>query len=340
MLDLVLLFISVLIIIFLLVISHLRIVPESEAWVMERFGVYSRTWHTGLHLKVPFIERRREAPIDLREQILVIGERFNHTHYPNNSTLRQHNDNAYRPIIGQPESQPVITKDNVRMDIDTVLFYQVTDPKLFVYGHKFPLQAIEHLASTTLRNLIGDLELDQTLTSRDLINTKLRTILDEATDSWGIKVTRVEIKNIIISDEQLSNAMEQQMIAERKRRADVIEAEGYRKAKILKAEGDKQAVILAAEAAKQAKILEAEGIREADICEGEGEAERILLVQQATAEGIKMVNASEPSTEVLTIKSLEALTKAAEGQSNTIIIPSEVQSLAGLAKSAAEVFKA
>lgn len=354
MLDLVLLFISVLIIIFLLVISHLRIVPESEAWVMERFGVYSRTWHTGLHLKVPFIERRRGEAIDLREQILVVGDGFNHAHYHNHdsnvenyhfkstelaaefkSTVTRPNNNLHNS-----KSQPVITKDNVSMEIDTVVFYQITDPKLFVYGHKSPIVAIEHLAATTLRNLIGDLELDQTLTSRDTINGKLRTILDDATDSWGIRVTRVELKNIIISDKELAEAMEKQMIAERKRRADVIEAEGYRKAKILKAEGDKQAVILAAEAAKQAKILEAEGIREADICEGEGEAERILLVQQATAEGIKMVNASEPSTEVLTIKSLEALTKAAEGQSNTIIIPSEVQSLAGLAKSAAEVFKA
>ena len=340
MLDLVLLFISVLLISFLLILSHLRIVPESEAWVMERLGVYSRTWHTGLHLKVPFVERRREAPIDLREQILVIGEKFNHNHYPQNTEGRKHHDNAYRPIIGKPESQPVITKDNVRMDIDTVVFYQVTDPKLFVYGHKFPLQAIEHLASTTLRNLIGELELDQTLSSRDIINTKLRTILDEATDSWGIRVTRVEIKNIIISDEQLSAAMEQQMIAERTRRAQVIEAEGYRKAKILKAEGDKQAIILEAEAKKQKTILEAEGKREADICEGEGEAERILLVEQAKAEGIKMFNASEATQETLTIKSLESFSAAAQGESNTIIIPSEIQSIAGLAKSAAEVIKA
>ena len=341
MLDLILLFVSVLVIIFLLVISHLRIVPESEAWVMERLGVYSRTWHTGLHLKVPFIEKKRGESIDLREQILVIGESFNHNKYPKQNTdKREHYDNGYRPIIDTPESLPVITKDNVRMQVDTVVFYQITDPKLFVYGHRYPLQAIEHLAATTLRNLIGDLELDQTLCSRDLINSKLRTTLDDATDSWGIRITRVEIKNIIINDEQLSSAMEKQMIAERERRARVIEAEGKRKSAILIAEGEKQAVILAAEAAKQAKILEAEGIREADICEGEGEAEKILLVQQATAEGIKMINASEPSEAVLTIKSLEALQEAANGNSNTIIIPSEIQGIAGLAKSAAEVFKA
>ena len=340
MLDLVLLFVAVVIIIFLMVISHLRVVPESEAWVMERFGVYSRTWHTGLHLKVPFVERRREAPIDLREQILVIGEKFNHRAYPENANERIHFDNKYRPFIDNPTSQPVITKDNVKMDVDTVVFYQVTDPKLFVYGHKFPIQAIEHLASTTLRNLIGELELDETLTSRDMINAKLRKVLDDATDSWGIKVTRVEIKNIIVSDPDLAEAMEKQMIAERLRRATVIEAEGYRKSTILRAEGDKQAVILEAEAAKQKMILEAEGKREADICEGEGQAEKIILVEQATAEGIKLVNASAPSQEVLTIKSLEALAKAADGQSNTIIIPSEIQGLAGLAKSASEVFKA
>lgn len=311
MLDLVLLFIAVVLIFALLVICHLRIVPESEAWVMERLGVYSRTWHTGLHLKVPFIERRRDEPIDLREQILVVGK-----------------------------SQPVITKDNVSIDVDTVVFYQITDPKLFVYGHKTPIIAIEHLAATTLRNLVGELELDETLSSRDTINSKLRVVLDEATDAWGIRVTRVELKNIIISDKELADAMEKQMIAERTRRANVIEAEGIRKSAILVAEGKKQAAILEAEGAKQATILAAEAKREADICEGEGEAERILLVQQATAEGIKMVNASEPSKAVLTIKSLQALEEAAKGESNTIIIPSEIQGLAGLAKSASEVFKA
>ena len=340
MLDLVLLFFAVVFVVFLLVISHLRIVPESEAWVMERLGVYSRTWHTGLHLKVPFVERQRGERIDLREQILVIGEKFNHTNSPADTEKRGHFDNDYSPIIGQPESQPVITKDNVRMHIDTVIFYQITDPKLFTYGHKYPIHAIEHLASTTLRNLIGELELDETLTSRDLINTKLRTVLDEVTDAWGIRVTRVEIKNIIISDKELSEAMEKQMIAERERRAAVIKAEGIRKAAILEAEGIKQSTILKAEAEKQKTILEAEGRREAEICEGEGEAERIMLVEQAKAEGIKLINASQPSNEYLTIKSLDSLAAVGAGDSNTIIIPSEIQSLAGLAKSAAEVIKA
>ena len=351
MLDLVLLFFAVVFVVFLLVISHLRIVPESEAWVMERLGVYSRTWHTGLHLKVPFVERRRQDPIDLREQILVVGEGYNHNQYHNHNRdiitdFATHKDGyAFKRgtevVTGHnPLSQPVITKDNVSIDIDTVVFYQITDPKLFVYGHKSPITAIEHLAATTLRNLIGELELDETLSSRDTINAKLRVVLDEATDAWGIRVTRVELKNIIISDKELAEAMEKQMIAERVRRATVIEAEGYRKSEILKAEGDKQAKILRAEAEKQEMILKAEGQREADICEGEGEAERIMLVEQAKAEGIKLINASEPGQGVLTIKSLDALTEAAKGDSNTIIIPAEIQGLAGLAKSASEVFKA
>ena len=322
MLDLVLLFFAVVFVVFLLVISHLRIVPESEAWVMERLGVYSRTWHTGLHLKVPFIERQRGERIDLREQILVIGEKFNHTNYPADTEKRGHFDNDYYPIIGQPESQPVITKDNVRMHIDTVIFYQITDPKLFTYGHKYPIHAIEHLASTTLRNLIGELELDETLTSRDTINTKLRTVLDEATDAWGIRVTRVELKNIIISDKELSEAMEKQMIAERERRAAVIKAEGVRKAAILEAEGVKQSMILT----------------------GQGEAEKIRLVQEATADGLKMINDAAPTAEAqniyLGVKSLQAFEKAADGQATKIIIPSEIQGLAGLAKSASEVFNA
>ena len=399
MLDLVLLFIAVVIIMALLVVSHLRIVPESEAWVMERFGVYSRTWHTGLHLKVPFVERRRQDPIDLREQILVVGEGYNHNHYHNHErdnylygrdkSSDWNSNNAggavaagagvsvgglftpqYSAGVGTvagassehssrvasktkvnlwgyhsnghhaPTSQPVITKDNVSMDVDTVVFYQITDPKLFVYGHKTPIAAIEHLASTTLRNLIGELELDETLTSRDIINTKLRKVLDDATDSWGIKITRVEIRNIIVSDRDLAEAMEKQMIAEREKRAAIITAEGFRKSTILKAEGIKQAAILEAEGQKQARILAAEAQREADICEGEGEAEKIMLVEQAKAEGIKLINASEPGEGVLTLKSLDALQEAAKGDSNTIIIPSEIQSLAGLAKSASEVFKA
>lgn len=349
--------------ILILAIANLRIVPQSKAYVMERLGIYSRTWHTGLHIKWPFIERAAKI-IDLKEQILVVDNGFNHNHYHNHGiqidrmnaidreieraraleidgrkTERldyEHEGFALRgsmhphsPYFHHPKSQPVITKDNVSMEIDTVVFYQVTDCKLFAYGHANPVLAVEHLTATTLRNIIGELELDQTLTSRDYINGKMRTILDEATDPWGIKVTRVELKNIIISDKELSEAMEKQMIAERTRRERIIEAEGIRKAAILKAEGEKQAAILEAEGKKQAAILEAEG-----------EAEAILARQQATAEGIKMINASEPTHEVLTLESLKAFENAANGQSNTIIIPSEIQSLAGLAKSAAEVFKA
>lgn len=295
----------------LIAIANLRIVPQGEARVMERLGVYSRTWHTGLHIKIPFIERpaRRRAIIDLREQVLDTDE------------------------------QDVITKDNVRMRIDAVVFYQVSDCKLFVYGHKDPIDAIAKLTATTLRNLIGDLELDATLTSRDLINTQMRVILDEAADAWGLRVTRVEIQNII-PPKQIQDAMEKQMVAERTRREQIILAEAARKSAILKAEGIKQATILEAEGQKQAEILAAEARREAMICEAEGEAEAILQVQQATAEGIKMVNTSEPSKEFLAIRSLEAFEKAADGQATKIIIPSEIQGLAGLASSASEIFKA
>lgn len=295
----------------LIAVANLRIVPQGEARVMERLGVYSRTWHTGLHIKIPFIERpaRRRAIIDLREQVLDTDE------------------------------QDVITKDNVRMRIDAVVFYQVSDCKLFVYGHKDPIDAIAKLTATTLRNLIGDLELDATLTSRDLINTQMRVILDEAADAWGLRVTRVEIQNII-PPKQIQDAMEKQMVAERTRREQIILAEAARKSAILKAEGIKQATILEAEGEKQAEILAAEARREAMICEAEGEAEAILQVQQATAEGIKMVNTSEPSKEFLAIRSLEAFEKAADGQATKIIIPSEIQGLAGLASSASEIFKA
>lgn len=292
----------------LIAIANLRIVPQSKAYVMERLGIYSRTWYTGLHIKIPFIERAAKI-IDLKEQV---------ADYP---------------------PQPVITKDNVRMQIDTVVFYQITDCKLFAYGHAKPLEAIEHLTATTLRNIIGELELDTTLTSRDLINSRMRAILDEATDAWGIKVNRVELKNII-PPKEIQDAMERQMKAERERREAIIRAEGERKSTILVAEGYKQAAILKAEGDKQARILAAEAEREAEICRGEGEAEYILQVQQATAEGIKMVNASEPSKEVLAIKSLEAFEKAADGQATKIIIPSEIQGLAGLASSANEIFKA
>lgn len=335
---------GVLLIVLLIIVTNIRVVPQSQAWVMERIGVYSRTWHTGLHIKFPFIESAA-MKVDLREQILLCHHHPNDLNHPGVKEYAERRDKngnqiPCNVIPSEPYLQPVITKDNVRMNVDVVVFYQITDPKLFAYGHSKPIVAINHLTSTTLRNLIGELELDATLVSRDLINTKMRTILDDATDPWGIKVTRVEIKNIDISDKELQDAMEKQMIAERVRRERIIEAEGLRKAKILVAEGEKQATILLAEGEKQKQILAAEAKREAMICEAEGEAEAILQVQQATAEGIKMVNASEPSKEVLTIKSLEAFQKAADGQATKIIIPSEIQGLAGLASSAAEIFKA
>lgn len=317
MINFLLVLIATLVLILLIVLCHLRVVPESHAIVMERLGVYSRTWHTGWHVKVPFVEKptKRVGLIDLREQILSVSEEQD-TH-----TL------------------PVITKDNIKMGVDIVVFYQITDPKLFVYGHKNPIQAITQLTITALRNLFGDLELDAALTSRDTINSKMRVILDEAADAWGIRITRVEIKDIV-PPMGILEAMEAQMRAERQRRADVIKSEGVRKSLILEAEGHKQAEILKAEADKQAKILRAEGDREAMICEGEGEAEAIILVEQAKAEGVKLFNAAEATQETLTIKSLEAFEKAANGESNTIIIPSEIQSIAGLAKSAVEVIKA
>ena len=353
-------------------LTNLRVVPQSRAWVMERIGVYSRTWNTGLHIKIPFIEKRAMA-IDLREQMLVLGEglNINHNHYHNHgadkgcqldasyskavksdkndykevATLSKGNLNpAHYAAAHNKHSQPVITKDNVSMEVDAVVFYMVTDPKLFAYGHANPISAIKHLAATTLRNLIGELELDTVLTSRDFINTRMRTILDEASDAWGIKVTRVELMNLIISDKELSEAMEKQMIAERKRREQIILAEGERKSAILVAEGKKQAAILEAEGKKQSEILAAEAKREAMICEAEGEAEAILQVQQATAEGIKMINASAPTKEAqaiyLGVKSLAAFEKAADGHATKIIIPSEIQGLAGLASSASEIFKA
>ena len=343
-----------------IVLSNIRIVPQSKAYVMERLGVYSRTWHTGLHIKLPFIERRRGMPIDLREQILVCGENFNHGQYHRHekhnedfygvedgysahamASNEQSNERTHSGVIHEidknrtsgdirenskggygyyhqrnagyhnrgnhsPKSQPVITKDNVSMEIDTVVFYQITDPKLYVYGHAHPLKAIEHLVATTLRNIVGELELDETLTSREFINTKMRTVLDQATDAWGIKITRVEIRNIIISDIELAEAMEKQMIAERTRRAQVIAAEGQRSSDILVAEGKKQAAILVAE----------------------GKAEAIRLVNDAT-----------PSQEFLTIRALEAYEVAADGKATKIIVPSSLQSLAGLALSGSEIFK-
>jgi regulator of protease activity HflC (stomatin/prohibitin superfamily) len=366
-------------IILLLIVTNIRIVPQSRAWVMERIGVYSKTWHTGLHIKFPIIEKPAKK-VDLREQILVCGEGFNHGQYHNhkngfyyergNSGANSNYNEAYfgtediaasskrtrggdaqvgvgidvkgLPVAVKaavssksdkdnyisnktgaygyfentdidanasfvsgrvahnrrshsPQSQPVITKDNVSMEMDTVVFYQITDPKLYTYGHANPLKAIEHLVATSLRNIVGGLELDETLTSRELINSKIRVVLDEVTDAWGIKITRVELKNIIISDVELAEAMEKQMIAERTKRAQILRAEGI----------------------SQAEILEAQG----------------------KAEAIRLVNEAKPSQEFLTIRALEAYEKAADGQATKIIVPSNLQSLAGLALSGSEVFK-
>ena len=288
-------------ILLVVLIANIQIVPQARAYVVERLGAYSTTWHTGLHVKIPFIERIAKR-VSLMEQVADF----------------------------QP--QAVITKDNVKMQIDTVVFYQITDCKLFTYGVEAPLAAIENLTATTLRNIIGELELDSTLTSRDIINTKMRAILDEATDPWGIKVNRVELKNII-PPREIQDAMEKQMKAERERREQILRAEGEKNSTILVAEGKKQAMILDAEAQKQRQILLAEAEREAMIRQAEGEAEAILKVQEATAAGIKLINDAAPSEKVIAIKSLEAFEKAADGKATKIIIPSEIQSLAGLAAS-------
>ena len=290
-----------------LVISNIHIVPQARAYVIERLGGYHTTWKTGPHMTIPFIDRVAKK-VNLMEQV---------ADFP---------------------PQPVITKDNVRMQIDTVVFYQITDCKLYAYGHTNPMAAIENLTATTLRNIIGELELDSTLTSRDIINTKMRSILDEATDPWGIKVTRVELKNII-PPKEIQDAMEKQMKAERERRESILRAEGERNSLILVAEGQKQSAILEAEAAKEAQILKAEAAKQAEILKAEGEAEAILKIQQATAEGIRMINESAPGDGVIAIKSLEALQKVADGQATKIIIPSEIQSLAGLVTSASELGK-
>lgn len=298
-------FIILLIGLFLLLVSCIQIVPQARAVVVERLGAYQDTWNVGLHFKMPFLDRivRR---VDLKEQVVDF------------------------------DPQPVITKDNVTMQIDTVVFFQVTDPKLFCYGVSSPLMAIENLTATTLRNIIGELELDQTLTSRETINTKMRASLDVATDPWGIKVNRVELKNII-PPAAIQDAMEKQMKAERERREAILKAEGEKKSTILVAEGEKQSVILKAEAEKQAAILQAEAEKEKRIRESEGEAEAILKVQQANADGIRFLREAGADEAVLTIKSLEAFEKAADGRATKIIIPSELQGLAGLAKSAKEI---
>ena len=297
--------IILLIFVVLILISCVKVVPQSKALVVERLGAYQATWGVGLHFKIPFIERVARR-VDLKEQVVDFAP------------------------------QPVITKDNVTMRIDTVVFYQITDPKLFCYGVANPIMAIENLTATTLRNIIGDLELDQTLTSRETINTKMRATLDVATDPWGIKVKRVELKNII-PPAAIQDAMEKQMKAERERREAILRAEGEKKSSILVAEGKKESVILDAEAAKQAAILKAEAEKEATIREAEGQAEAILKVQQANADGIRFLKEAGADQSVLTIKSLEAFEKAADGKATKIIIPSEIQGIAGLVKSLTEV---
>ena len=299
------LFLIILIIIVLILISCVKIVHQAQAVVVERLGTYLTTWNTGPHFKVPIIDRVARR-IDLKEQVV-----------------------DFPP-------QPVITKDNVTMQIDTVIFYQITDPKMFCYGVANPIVAIENLTATTLRNIIGDLELDQTLTSRETINTKMRAELDLATDPWGIKVNRVELKNII-PPTAIRDAMEKQMKAERERREAILRAEGEKKSTVLVAEGHKESVILEAEAAKQAAILRAEAEKEKMIREAEGEAEAIMKVQQATADGLRFLKEAGADDAVLTLRSLEAFEKAADGKATKIIIPSEIQGIAGLVKSITEV---
>ena len=298
---------AIIVIAFIVVITNISVVQQSRAYVIERLGAFHSVWGVGMHFKVPFIDRIARR-VSLKEQVL-----------------------DYPP-------QPVITKDNVTMRIDTVVFYQITDPKMFCYGVANPIMAIENLTATTLRNIIGDLELDQTLTSRETINTKMRASLDVATDPWGIKVNRVELKNII-PPAAIQDAMEKQMKAERERREAILRAEGEKKSTVLVAEGEKESVILKAEAEKQAAILQAEAEKEKRIKEAEGEAEAILKVQQANADGIRFIREAGADQAVLTIKSLEAFEKAADGKATKIIIPSELQSLAGLVKSAKEVIK-
>ncbi|MCI9148323.1 MAG: SPFH/Band 7/PHB domain protein [Hungatella sp.] len=298
-------FIVLAIILLIILSSCVKIVPQAQAMVVERLGAYRETWNVGLHVKAPFIDRVAKRVI-LKEQVVDFAP------------------------------QPVITKDNVTMRIDTVVFFQITDPKLFTYGVENPIMAIENLTATTLRNIIGDLELDQTLTSRETINTKMRASLDVATDPWGIKVNRVELKNII-PPAAIQDAMEKQMKAERERREAILRAEGEKKSTILVAEGKKESVILDAEADKQSAILRAEAEKEKRIKEAEGQAEAILKIQQATAEGLRYIKEVDADEAVLRLKSLEAFAKAADGKATKIIIPSEIQGLAGLVASVKEI---
>lgn len=295
------------VVVVLILISCIKIVPQAHAAVIERLGTYHDTWKTGIHFKIPFLDRMAKK-ISLMEQV---------ADFP---------------------PQPVITKDNVRMQIDTVVFFQITDCKLYAYGVQNPMAAIENLTATTLRNIIGELELDATLTSRDIINTKMRSILDEATDPWGIKVNRVELKNIV-PPKEIQDAMEKQMKAERERRELILKAEGEKNSTILVAEGRKQSLILEAEAAKESAILNAEAEKEAMIRRAEGEAEAILKVQKATAEGIRQINEAAPTDSVIALKSLEAFEKASDGKATKIIIPSNIQGVAGFATSIKELVK-
>ena len=297
----------VILIVLIILGSCIKVVPQSRAFVVERLGAFRAVWNVGLHLKVPFIERVAKK-VSLKEQVADFAP------------------------------QPVITKDNVTMQIDTVIYFQITDPKLYTYGVERPMNAIENLTATTLRNIIGEMELDQSLTSRDTINAKMRSILDEATDPWGIKVNRVELKNII-PPKEIQNAMEKQMKAERERRESILQAEGQKQSQILVAEGEKQSAILRADAAKQAKIMEAEAEKTAKILAAEAESEAIMKVQQATADALKLLNEAAPNDQVVKLKALETMTKVADGKATKIIIPSELQGLAGLAAGAKTVFE-
>ena len=298
---------AIILIALLIVVTNIAVVQQSRAYVIERLGAFHTVWGVGLHVKIPFLDRIARR-VSLKEQVL-----------------------DYPP-------QPVITKDNVTMQIDTVVYFQITDPKLYAYGVEQPMAAMETLTATTLRNIIGDLELDQTLTSRDVVNTKMRAILDEATDPWGIKVNRVELKNIL-PPQDIQNSMEKQMKAERDRRQAILQAEGQKKSAILIAEGEKESAILRASAEKEAAILKAEAERQAAILKAEGEAEAIRQVQQALADSLEMLNAKAPNEQVIKLKSIEAMEKVANGQATKIIIPSEMQGLVGMANGLVETVK-
>ena len=297
---------GLIVVLLIIIIAQIKVVPQAQVYVVERIGSYYQTWTTGLHFLIPFIDRIAKR-VSLKEHVV-----------------------DFKP-------QPVITKDNVTMQIDTVVFYQVTDAKLFTYGINNPMSAIENLTATTLRNIVGELELDATLTSRDTVNSKITSILDQATDRWGIKVTRVELKNIL-PPREIQDAMERQMKAERERRESILRAEGEKRSQILVAEGEKESQILRAQAVKEATILQADAVREKKIREAEGEASAIRAVQEAYAESLKMLSAADPSEKVLAIKGLEAFEKAADGKATKIIVPSQIQGLAGLATSVKELF--